>query len=50
MMKLKIHDLIALLEDIPEQQLERGDVGSASKLTCRMISARFVLAGATNAE
>jgi len=31
MMKLMIHDLVALLEDIPEHKLERGDVGSVVK-------------------
>jgi hypothetical protein len=30
-MKLEIHNLVALLEDIPEQKLERGDVGSVVK-------------------
>lgn len=30
-MKLKVHDLVALLEELPEQKLRRGDVGSVFK-------------------
>jgi hypothetical protein len=30
-MKLNIHDLVALLEELPEQKLRRGDVGSVFK-------------------
>jgi uncharacterized protein DUF4926 len=29
--ELEIHNLVALLEDIPEQKLERGDVGPVVK-------------------
>lgn len=30
-MKLNVHDLVALLEELPEQKLRRGDVGSVFK-------------------
>ncbi len=30
-MKLKVHDLVALLEELPERKLRRGDVGSVFK-------------------
>jgi hypothetical protein len=30
-MKLNVHDLVALLEELPKQKLRRGDVGSVFK-------------------